>query len=204
MIFFDCCTSSTKNLVSRWIFFYNVSWTREHANVDADLTIRYDFGGVRYKRRWIFLCGLYLTKRRCRGSGEYFWRKICWNLQRTIWKYHFWPERHLWFHWVLPFFYSLFWWTYCACWWCRAYSVNFFSEKMSLDPMRMFKNDDHDWWTPYDFHKITLRQKRELIDMVFNRQLNHIRLLHSGKWELFELTHYRRVYEEKGHHIVFN
>ena len=34
--------------------------------------------------------------------------------------------------------------------------------------MKMFKKDDHDWRTPYDFDKITLRQKRELIDTVFN------------------------------------
>ena len=40
--------------------------------------------------------------------------------------------------------------------------------------------------------------------MVFNRQLDHIRLLHSGKQELFELTRYKKVYEEKGHHIAFN
>ena len=71
--------------------------------------------------------------------------------------------------------------------------MNFFSEKMSLDPMKMFKKDDHDWRTPYDFDKITLRQKRELIDTVFNRQLDHIRLLHSGKRELFELTRYKSV-----------
>ena len=82
--------------------------------------------------------------------------------------------------------------------------MNFFSEKMSLDPVRIIKNDDQDWRTPYDFDKITLRQKRELIDTVFNLQLDHIQLLHSGKRELFELTHYKRVYEEKGHHIVFN
>ena len=70
--------------------------------------------------------------------------------------------------------------------------------------MKMFENDDHDWRTPYDFDKITLRQKRELIDMMFSRQFDHIRLLHSGEQELFELTRYKKVYEEKGHHMVFN
>ena len=59
--------------------------------------------------------------------------------------------------------------------------------------MKMFENDDHDWRTPYDFDKITLR-----------RQFDHIRLLHSGEQELFELTRYKKVYEEKGHHMVFN
>ena len=50
--------------------------------------------------------------------------------------------------------------------------------------MTMFENDDHDWRMRYNFDQITLRQKRELIDMVFNRQYDHIRLLHSGKREL--------------------
>ena len=57
--------------------------------------------------------------------------------------------------------------------------------RMSLDPMKMFENDDHDWRMPYDFNKITLREKRELIDMTFDQQFDHIRLLHSGKRELF-------------------
>ena len=70
--------------------------------------------------------------------------------------------------------------------------------------MTMLENDDHDWRTRYNFDHITLWQKRELIDMVFNRQCDHIRLLHSGKQELFQLTRYKKVYEEKSHLIVFN
>ena len=40
--------------------------------------------------------------------------------------------------------------------------------------------------------------------MVFNRQYDHICLLHSGKRELFQLTRYKKTYEEKSHLIVFN
>lgn len=40
--------------------------------------------------------------------------------------------------------------------------------------------------------------------MTFNWQFHHIRLLHSGKRELFELTCYKKVYEEKRYRMVFN
>ena len=53
---------------------------------------------------------------------------------------------------------------------------------MSDNPMDMFESDG-DWNVAYDFDKITLRQKKELIQLVFNRQLDLVRLLYSGRRE---------------------
>ena len=53
---------------------------------------------------------------------------------------------------------------------------------MSNNPTDMFESDG-DWNVAYDFDKITLRQKKELLQLVFNRQLDLVRLLYSGRRE---------------------
>ena len=60
---------------------------------------------------------------------------------------------------------------------------------MSNNPMNMFESDG-DWNVAYDFDKIMLRQKKELIQLVFNRQLDLVRLLYSGRREQYELGVY--------------
>ena len=66
----------------------------------------------------------------------------------------------------------------------------------------MFESDG-DWNVAYDFDKITLRQKKELIQLVFNRQLDLVRLLYSGRREHYELSLYREVYRLQRHNIIF-
>ena len=48
-----------------------------------------------------------------------------------------------------------------------------------------------------------LRQKKELIQLVFNRQLDLVRLLYSGRQEQYELGVYREVYRKQLHYIIF-
>ena len=67
----------------------------------------------------------------------------------------------------------------------------------------MFESDG-DWNVAYDFDKITLRQKKELIQLVFNRQLDLVRLLYSGQREHDELSLYREVYRLQRHNIIFD
>ena len=66
----------------------------------------------------------------------------------------------------------------------------------------MFESDG-DWNVAYDFDKIMLRQKKELIQLVFNRQLDLVRLLYSGRQEQYELGVYREVYRKQLHYIIF-
>ena len=68
--------------------------------------------------------------------------------------------------------------------------------------MNMFESDG-DWNVAYDFDKIMLRQKKELIQLVFNRQLDLVRLLYSGRQEQYELGVYREVYRKQLHYIIF-
>lgn len=66
----------------------------------------------------------------------------------------------------------------------------------------MFESDN-DWNLVYDFDKITLRQKKEFIEIVFARQRNLIETMYCGQHQHFHLSKYEKTYREQLHNIIF-
>ena len=71
-----------------------------------------------------------------------------------------------------------------------------------MDPMTMLESDN-DWTLAYDFDKLTLRKKREFIEMVFARQQNLSEIMYCGQHQHLHLSKYEKVYREQRNNIIF-
>ena len=72
-----------------------------------------------------------------------------------------------------------------------------------MNPAKMF-DSENDWNLTYDFDKITLRQKKEFIELVFARQRALVETLYSGEMQHYDLSKYEKVYREQRYNIIFS
>ena len=84
---------------------------------------------------------------------------------------------------------------------CGVKKTSFFFRK-KMNPGKMFE-PDNDWNLTWDFDKITLREKKEFIELVFARQRALVEILYSGQMQHRDLSKYEKVYREQRYNIIF-
>ena len=84
---------------------------------------------------------------------------------------------------------------------CGAKKTSFFFRK-KMNPGKMFE-PDNDWNLTCDFDKITLREKKEFIELVFARQRALVEILYSGQMQHRDPSKYEKVYREQRYNIIF-